>query len=212
MNKLKIFVFSFILFLLSLNLTFITFSEAKIYKRDDNAFVSPFADIAVTGDSYAEKFCQFENGKSYNFIDYAKPGHTVLENLDEMIPAALSPCKVVIISIGVNDHNKQTPPAYFEAGLKMVLDQCALKNKVVIMHTYMPYPTIPENNNIYDVPTYDIIIRNLADFYHNAHYIDTLHYYTYETMATDFIHYNKDFYDRLYNDIINLLQTVDLNE
>ena len=176
--------------------------------------------ITVTGDSYAGWFASYEAHRDYNMYVYADAGKSTEENLKVMEDAIDSESNVILISIGVNDHNKRIPLDEFKYRMSYLIETCALKNKKVLLHTYMDYilpdiaGTVVSTNvstatgsnlrvadNLrpqYKVTDYDDELRELGRKYKNAFYIDMSDYNYGLFLQDDKIHYNKLFYDALY--------------
>ena len=159
--------------------------------------------VILMGDSYAGYFSRFESGRDYNILIYANAGCSVKDNYDIMKEAAGFEPSKVIISIGVNDNNKNNPPEDFEKIINEVISICKKNNKIVILHTYMDYDlkAIDNKHLLYDVSQYDEILKNIAKKNSNVMYINMSDYNNEVYLQEDRIHYNKVFYDELYNRI-----------
>ena len=191
-----------------------SFATAIISKSMDMNEVGPVQlqydnTVAITGDSYAGIFCKFEDMKDFFIIQYARAGQTVVQNEAIMTEAALSDCKVMIVSIGVNDHMKGTVPYIFEATLRRILNAAMYTNKVVFMHTYCKYPIWQQLEGKYKISMYNDIIKRLCNEYNRTYFIDMSEYEGSEYILSDNIHYGQEFYDILYNKIIRILGTID---
>ena len=198
--KLNIIIFSILIILLfcsnAIGDSFFNLYPAKDINDDT---------IIVTGDSYAGYFATYECYKDYNILIYAEAGKSTKENYEIMKTAVGLYPKTIIISVGVNDHNKNEPPSDFRNRIENLVKLCRLYNKKVILHTYMNYETdaFKEENEEkqYDVSDYDNILKDVGAKNNNAFYIDMSDYNKKEYLQDDKIHYNKVFYDELYNRI-----------
>ena len=161
--------------------------------------------IVVTGDSYAGYFATYECSKDYNILIFAEAGKSTKENYDIMKAAVSLYPSTIIISVGVNDHNKNESPSDFKQRIETLVKLCKFYNKKVILHTYMNYDTeIYSDDSMereFDVSDYDKILKDIGSNYNNAFYIDMSDYDKEEYLQEDKIHYNKMFYDELYNRI-----------
>ena len=167
--------------------------------------------MVVIGDSYAAKFYEFESDKDLDLEPYAKAGSSIIENYEIMNYAILNfKNHNVLISIGVNDHFKETPPYRFEAYLRQLLNIAKFMNKNVFFHSYMKY----FDNNIlkkkYSIDSYNNTIIRLCVEFDNAHYIDTKDLESIIYISDDSIHYNEKFYDILYSRLYNMMYEIGL--
>ena len=163
--------------------------------------------ITLTGDSYAGYFATFECHKDYNILIYAEAGKSTKENYEIMKTAVGLYPDTIVISVGVNDHNKNETPEGFRERLDEILSLCKRYGKKVILHTYMSYDVqeFADKKHEYDVKDYDEILKDLGKKYSNAFYIDMSDYNNKEFWQNDKIHYNIIFYDELYNRISTAL-------
>ena len=163
--------------------------------------------IMVTGDSYAGFFAGFECLRDYNFLIYADAGKSTKENFEMMKAAVNDYPDTVIISLGVNDHNKLETPEDFGKRIEELILICKEKYKRVILHTYMSYDDaeFSGSKNIYSVSDFDDELKRLGKKYNNTFYIDMSDYNSEVFWQEDKIHYNKLFYDELYNRITTAL-------
>lgn len=163
--------------------------------------------IMVTGDSYAGFFAGFECLRDYNFLIYADAGKSTKENFEMMKAAVNDYPDTVIISLGVNDHNKLETPEDFGKRIEELILICKEKHKRVILHTYMSYDDaeFSGSKNIYSVSDFDDELKRLGKKYNNTFYIDMSDYNSEVFWQEDKIHYNKLFYDELYNRITTAL-------
>lgn len=181
-----------------------------------NAFGKPFfryypgkdvndETIIVTGDSYAGYFASYECNKDYNIIIYAEAGRSTKENYEMMLNAVGLYPKTVVVSLGVNDHNKNEAPSDFKTRIEELVKLCKRHNKRVILHTYMDYgPAFAKKDKTvlsFEVQEYDEILKDIGSRYSNAFYIDMSDYEKEQYLQADKIHYNTLFYDELYNRI-----------
>lgn len=159
--------------------------------------------IVLTGDSYAGFFATYESGKDYNILIYAEAAKSTKENYNIMKLAINAAPNIVIISIGVNDCNKHVTLDDFKNRMEELVSECKLNNKRVILHTYMNYDTeaFGDPKHVFEASDYDKILRNVAEKYSNAFYIDMSDYNKDEFLQFDRIHYNIVFYDELYRRI-----------
>lgn len=163
---------------------------------------SKYIDLAVTGDSYAGLLCKFEQNRGFFMHGYAVAGQSIFENRDIMLKAFDSEYKIVVVSIGVNDHMRSTPPEFFEGLLMECLAHAIDNHKIVIFHSYVNYPLGNLLNVLYPTEVYDNILKNLASRFEFVHYIDINDYATKEYIAEDNIHFKKEFYDALWTRMI----------
>ena len=167
--------------------------------------------VLVTGDSYAGYFATYECLQDYNILIYADAGKTTRENYDMMKEAISSFPDTVIISIGVNDHSKHISPIEFKYRMEDLVSECKGLKKKVILHTYMNYDieaysdALGDTKEIFDIKEYDDALKDVAKKYSNAFYIDMSDYNDEKYLMGDRIHYNKLFYDELYNRISTAL-------
>jgi lysophospholipase L1-like esterase len=159
--------------------------------------------IIVTGDSYAGYFASYECNKDYNIIIYAEAGRSTKENYEMMLNAVDLYPKTVVISLGVNDHNKNESPSDFKTRIEEIVKICKRRNKRVVLHTYMDYGPVLEKEDKtesgFDVQEYDEILKDIGSRYNNVFYIDMSDYEKEQYLQADKIHYNTLFYDELYN-------------
>lgn len=161
--------------------------------------VPVYDEIVVAGDSYAQCFCNYERGKDLNIIEFSQEGTTIAENYDKLIQAFDSLHKLIFFSISVNDQLRGTHPTIFEENFRKVLDKSVETEKIVFVHTYMPYPAGAVRGLEYSTEVYDSVIRKLASEYPNVYYIYMGDCYGDEYITYDGIHYGKKFYDIMYD-------------
>ena len=163
--------------------------------------------IMVTGDSYAGYFATYESGKDYNIIIFAEAAKSTKENYEVMKTAIKAPPNIIIISIGVNDCNKHVTLEDFKNRMEELVSECKSMNKKVILHTYMDYDmdAFGDSKHVFVPSDYDNILKNVAQKYNNAFYIDMSDYNNKIFLQPDLIHYNKVFYDILYDRISTAL-------
>ena len=157
--------------------------------------------IMLTGDSYAGYLATYEAYKDLNILIYAQAGKTTEDNFNMMQMAINTMPKIVVISIGVNDHSQNIKLEDFKNRISYLVNECRQKTKKVILHTYMEYDEeeFGDGMAIYDVKDYDNILRDIAESNSNTFYIDMSDYNDQKYLQDDRIHYNKVFYDELYN-------------
>ena len=158
--------------------------------------------ITVTGDSYAGTFVRFEDNKDFKLLELARSAKTIEQNSYLMSSAMLSNAKYILISIGVNDFEKQTSLESFEDTLRFYLNLACRTHKKVFLHTYMHFQA--ERKLRIDVSEYDKIIKKLGEEYPNTAYIDLHAFEMAEFQMPDLKHYDQTFYDILYNNILVL--------
>ena len=163
--------------------------------------------IMVTGDSYAGFFASYESGKEHNIVIFAEAAKSTRENYEMMKTAIDAPPNIVIISIGVNDCNKHVGLEEFKNRMEELVSECKSKNKRVILHTYMDYnmDAFGDPKHVFMPSDYDNILKNVAQKYKNAFYIDMSDYNSNAFLQPDLIHYNRVFYDILYDRISTAL-------
>lgn len=168
----------------------------QFYKTD-----KPNSDtITVIGDSYAGWFAGYESFKDYNIAVYANAGKTTEVNFEMMEDGFKSSSDIYIISIGVNDHANNIDINEFKDRIEILIKTCSRNGKRVLLHTYMNYQhEYPENFYKHKEQDYDKVLKDLASKYLNAYYVDMSDYNNEIFLQDDKIHYNRTFYDELYN-------------
>lgn len=162
--------------------------------------------LVVTGDSFAGKFCEFENNRDLKLVPYAIAGQTIDQNKIIMALALNFEEKNVLFSIGVNDMFAGTMPYMFESVLRELLKIAAFNGKRVIMHSYLMFFSDNYYEMKFDAYTYDSIIKKLcAEYPNNTLYIDVHDLERIEYVSEDMMHYNKLFYDELYRRVFKEL-------
>lgn len=159
--------------------------------------------LTVTGDSYAGTFVRFEDNKDFKLLELARSAKTIEQNSYLMSSAMMSNAKYILISIGVNDFEKQTSLESFEDSLRFYLNLACKTHKKVFLHTYMHFQS--ERKLKINISEYDKIIKKLADEYPNTVYIDLHVFEKAEFQMPDLKHYDKTFYDIMYNNIVVLI-------
>ena len=165
-------------------------------------------DLVVTGDSFAGKFYEYEHDKGLNIIPYARAGETIDSNKLIMAQALNLDYQNFLISIGVNDQFYDTPLYQFESVLRSVLNIAYVYNNNVIMHSYLMYVSDPSMQRRFAATNYNEVIERVVKEYPNVYYIDVHDLEKVEYLSDDNMHYNKKFYDELYNRVFNLLLKV----
>ena len=161
--------------------------------------------LIVTGDSFAGKFCDMESNRDLKVIPYAIAGQTIDQNKIIMAQALNFDEKNVMFSIGVNDMYVETYPFSFESVLRELMVIAEFNKKNVIMHSYLRFFSENYYEKKFDAFMYDSIIRKICNEYENAYYIDVHDLERQEYISEDLMHYNKLFYDELYNRVFKLL-------
>ena len=161
--------------------------------------------LVVTGDSFAGKFCEFEKDRELEIIPYARAGMTIDQNQLIMALALNFEENNYLISIGVNDLFYETPPYIFESVLRKILNVAVFNQKKVYMHSYLKYFSDLYYKKRYQAQNYDSIIRKLCMEYDIAEYIDVSDLESLYYISDDNMHYNKYFYDELYNRLFKKL-------
>lgn len=163
--------------------------------------------LTVIGDSYAGFFAGFESFRDYNIDIYARAGQSTEVNYLMMKDGFKADSNIYIISIGVNDHTNNIDLGEFRERIEALIKICAKNGKRVILHTYMNYVhEYPEIMYKYKEADYDNILRELGNKYMNAYYVDMSDYNNEKYLQEDRIHYNKVFYDELYNRMVVALK------
>lgn len=166
--------------------------------------------LVVTGDSFAGKFCEFESNREMELVPYAIAGQTIDQNKIIMALALNFDERNVLFSIGVNDMFVGTMPYMFESVLRELLKIAEFNGKRVIMHSYLMFFSDNYYEMKFDAYTYDGIIRKLcAEYPNNTVYIDVHDLERIEYVSEDMMHYNKLFYDELYERVFNTLYQLD---
>ena len=184
--------------------------------------------MTVTGDSYAGYFAVFESNRDYNINLFAEAGKTTRDNQDMMVKAIFNGDEIILISIGVNDRFANESLDIFGLRMESMVILANMLNKKVFFHTYMDYGMKEVSDDIFvasvsnntDLPfqysgmyldnqskmnscsDYDKILLDVANRYGNAFYIDMKDFNNMKYLQDDSIHYNKAFYDALYDRII----------
>lgn len=167
--------------------------------------------LVVTGDSFAGKFCDMESKRELEIIPYAIAGNTIDQNKIIMALALNFEEKNVLFSIGVNDMYVETMPYYFESVLRELMVIAEFNKKNVIMHSYLRFFSENYYEKNFDAFTYDSIIKKICDEYENAYYIDVHDLERQEYISEDLMHYNKLFYDELYNRVFQMIYQLEAN-
>lgn len=180
-------------------------SEDQLYSSMGPGFGS---EVVLTGDSYAKRFYEDEKNRDIKFYGYFNEGYTLDMNKITLREAFNSYCKIIFLSISVNDRHKSTHPEEFESELRELFDIAARKNKIVLVHSYMLYGLASTMNFPYLTYEYDSMIRKLIMEYNNVYYIDMSDCTGSEYMMPDGIHFNKKFNDEMYNRIVFMINHV----
>ena len=162
--------------------------------------------IAVAGDSYAGTFVRFEKDKNFNLLEFAKDGRTIGQNKDLIDASIETIAKYVLISISVNDFERQTTLNSFEMNLRRHINHAMINHKVIFLHTYMEYAAARKRTMA--IKDYDKILKKLADEYENTLYIDMHDFEKVEFQMPDKRHYDKIFNDFLYDKINALIKSM----
>lgn len=190
--------------------------QNEIYKNTPNKttdiwdIITRYDSMTVIGDSSAEIFCNLEDNKLLHLIKYVNILHTTPENRNMINSAIDSKSKYVLLSLGETDYAYQTKPELFELEIRNSANLCMNNRKQLILHTYMMSPITLKKDYKYSTTDYDKILRKIAEEYENVEYIDmTEDKKIYKT--TDGLHYNKEFYDDLYDKIIEYTNKIIVN-
>lgn len=187
----------------------------EIYSNSESLFNGPMilkdSYLIVTGDSFAGKFCEYEEYRDLTLITHARAGIPVVNNWDIMSEAMNFNHKNVLISIGVNDQFFETPPYMFESKLRFILNLALSKDKNVIFHSYLKYFSTIHDEKRFNSRIYDGIIRRLCSEYPNTKYIDCFDLESERYISEDNMHYNKLFYDELYKRVLYKLKEFEMN-
>ena len=197
----KVSILKKILISVVLFVTFISMCSFVNYFREFYENDEPNSEtITVIGDSYAGYFAGYESFRDYNIDIYARAGQSTEVNYLMMQDGFKADSMVYVISIGVNDHTNNIDLDKFRERIESLIKVCAKNGKRVILHTYMNYiHEFPVEYYKYKESDYDKILRELGNKYINAYYIDMSDYNNEIYLQDDHIHYNKIFYDELYN-------------
>ena len=68
------------------------------------------------------------------------------------------------------------------------------------------------HNNKSSIDDYDNLIKRLTSEYDNAYYIDMSNFNDFKFNISDGMHFNKEFYDTLYDKIMNLVENINLTD
>ncbi|MBO6134573.1 MAG: hypothetical protein J6O09_02230 [Lachnospiraceae bacterium] len=188
---------------------FIFLSISSAFATDMNTLQKE-GKILLVGDSYAGFFTK-HYPDAFAFRAFPVSGIDKVDNeyiLSEV--AANNSYEYYIFSTGVNDHYRQTDVNVFETILENFAKEIALKNKYLFVHTYMSYPIEDEFTGFYKVSDYDAAVKRVADKYQNVIYIDMNEYNDSRYCISDQLHYNKEFYDALYEKIKNGIEYIEL--
>lgn len=179
------------------------------YKDKKEPFALKYYHMDVCGDSYAGRFYEFESNKDLWYRDFFFSGSTVPQNYGIMRDCMNSDYRLVIVSMGVNDHFYKVKPKVFEAYIKYLISLAAEKEKYIFMHTYMPYFYDKIDTYEYPIKAYDEIIKKICSEYDRAYYIDLNDLNPLDYIDSDNLHYTKPFYDILYDRMLEILKTID---
>ena len=109
-----------------------------IINNNDRIYYNNKIKLGITGDSYASYLYNCLNGNINCPVEpYFVAGQTVVENKNIMIEAMNSDCKYVFISIGVNDHFKNTNLQLFHDTLENIIEEGMKHNKTIFMHSFI---------------------------------------------------------------------------
>lgn len=154
--------------------------------------------IVVTGDSYAVNFFLDELGINSLLECSARPGHTVEENKEIMLSASDRICRFILVSVGVNDQDKNTHPSIFKSHLRDIFDKAKKRKRIVFVHTYENAPNAFIKGAKFQALDYDTVLRELANEYDNVIYIDMSDCSSDNYFLDDGYHVNEEFNDILY--------------
>lgn len=169
------------------------------------------SEMAVAGDSYAQRFYEDEKNRDIKLYGYFNEGFTIEMNYNTLKNAFNSLHKIVFLSISVNDRHKSTHPTEFEAELRELFNIAKRTGKIVLVHSYMYYGLAFVPNFPYSPAEYDSMIRNLIMEYDNVYYIDMSDCVGEEYMLPDGIHYNKKFNDKMYERVVMMIDLIGNN-
>lgn len=159
--------------------------------------------IAITGDSYASYLYNKLNEEiPYSVESYFIAGRTIIENEQMMLKAMNSNCKYVFVSIGVNDHFKNTNLQLFHDTYQKIIKEGIKNKKVIFTHSFVEYPVSKNFISKYSTHDYDNIIRTISDMYDDVYYININDYAQDKYFEDDNLHLNKLFYKFFYGTIL----------
>ena len=160
--------------------------------------------IAITGDSYASYLYNKLNDDMDKYVEsYFIAGRTIIENEKMMMDAMNSNCKYVFISIGVNDHFKNTNLQLFHDTYEKIIKEGLKNNKIIYTHSFVEYPVSKNFISKYSTHDYDNIIRSISNKYNDVYYINIHEYADDKYFEEDNLHLNKTFYKKFYGVILS---------
>lgn len=165
-----------------------------------NAYAGEKPYLIVTGDSYSNFFAYLKDGIDYKISKYAQSAKTIEDNKQLMIDAMEDKkSDMVLIGIGVNDHEKNVPIETFENNLKDILKVGTENNKTIFLFSYMTYLWDGSWKHPLYCEDYDKVLRGFASTMKNIYYIDMKDYNSSKYWVEDGYHYNEEFYDAFYD-------------
>lgn len=195
-------------------LSIILLSAAVIIPSNVNDFLNNGPSdprVTVTGDSYAVNFYFDERNKDAKLVCYAEPGHTVEENKKLMLSSPDSFGTYMLLSVGVNDQDRNTHPSVFKNHLKDILDKAKDRNKIVFVHTYCNAPDAFIKGAEFQATDYDKVLREFESEYDNVIYIDMSDCTYGEYFLEDGYHVNKEFNNLLYDRMMKVIYQIEEN-
>ena len=160
--------------------------------------------IAITGDSYASYlYNKLYDEIPYSVESYFIAGRTIIENEQIMINAMNSKCKYVFVSIGVNDHFKNTNLQLFHDTYERIIKEGLKNNKIIFTHSFVEYPVSKNFISKYSTHDYDNIIRTISNMHDDVHYININKYAENKYFEDDNLHLNDLFYKYFYGMILS---------
>ena len=172
--------------------------------NNDRKFIVNKNRIAITGDSYASYlYNKLYDEVPYSVESYFIAGRTIIENEQMMLKAMNSSCKYVFVSIGVNDHFKNTNLQLFHDTYEKIIKEGLKNKKVIFTHSFVEYPVSKNFISKYSTHDYDNIIRTISDRYEDVYYININKYADEKYFEDDNLHLNKMFYKYFYGMILS---------
>ena len=172
--------------------------------NNDRKFIVNKNRIAITGDSYASYlYNKLYDEIPYSVESYFIAGRTIIENEQMMLKAMNSRCKYVFVSIGVNDHFKNTNLQLFHDTYENIIKEGLKNKKIIFTHSFVEYPVSKNFISKYSTHDYDNIVRTISDMYEDVYYININKYADEKYFEDDNLHLNKMFYKYFYGMILS---------
>lgn len=138
---------------------------------------------------------------------YGLSDKTVTENIDLYEKGIVEgDGEIIILANGINDYLRGTDLSQFKESIERLCETAYKVNKVMIFHSYMKGKSakISTNGN-YIVCDYDVVLKELTNYYNNVFYVDCCDLDTFNYLSVDKIHFNEYYYEKL---VSRILETI----